>query len=197
MSKLRLLLVLALLCPTVVGAQHDGEGAHAHPYAGLETRQIKSLSEEDILELRRGGGWELALPAELNGKPGPAHLLELKDEIGLTDAQVAEITAIFEEMQSDAIRAGELLISAEAELSNAFETEDLSPAKLESLISVAAAARSNLRFIHLSRHLETVPLLSTRQIERYRELRGYTSDPCSNIPDGHDPTMWKKHNGCS
>jgi len=80
---------------------------HAHsPYAGMETRDIKSLSEDDIEELRRGGGWGLALAAELNGVPGPAHLLELRDEIGLTSDQIAAIEAIFSEMQAEAQEAG-------------------------------------------------------------------------------------------
>ena len=62
------------------------EGAHgrhgapalASPYAGQESRRIKSLSEQDIAELRAGRGWGLAKAAELNGMPGPAHLLELR-----------------------------------------------------------------------------------------------------------------------
>jgi hypothetical protein len=49
----------------------------------MQSRAIKSLSDNDINELRRGGGWGLALAAELNGMPGPAHLLELKDKIPL------------------------------------------------------------------------------------------------------------------
>ncbi|MDN3721981.1 hypothetical protein QW131_29390 [Roseibium salinum] len=69
------------------GHEHSHKNAGA-PYSGLQTRDIKSLSPEDIEELRRGGGWGLALPAELNGLPGPAHLLTLKEEIGLTAEQV-------------------------------------------------------------------------------------------------------------
>jgi len=31
----------------------------------------------------------------------------------------------------------------------------------------------------------------------YNELRGYSSDdPCENVPEGHDPEMWKRHNNC-
>ena len=81
-------------------AQESANSSHASPYAGLETRTIKSLSEADIEELRRGGGWGLALPAELNGVPGPAHLLELKNEIGLSPEQIAAIEEIFTEMYS-------------------------------------------------------------------------------------------------
>lgn len=41
----------------------------------MQSRAIKSLSDNDIKELRRGGGWGLALAAELKGMPGPADLL--------------------------------------------------------------------------------------------------------------------------
>ena len=51
-------------------------------WTGLTTR---------IAELEAGSGWGLALPAELNGRPGPAHLLELKEALGLSPEQVAAI----------------------------------------------------------------------------------------------------------
>jgi hypothetical protein len=80
-----LIIVPGLIPGLMLGAfaQHDQHGAHAQPgpampYAGQDARDIKSLSAEDIAELRRGGGWGFAKSAELNGMPGPAHLLELK-----------------------------------------------------------------------------------------------------------------------
>jgi hypothetical protein len=59
-------------------AGHQAPQSFASPYAGQETRRIKSLSEQDIDELRQGRGWGLAKAAELNGLPGPAHLLEMR-----------------------------------------------------------------------------------------------------------------------
>ncbi|NBS95027.1 MAG: hypothetical protein EBT08_02540 [Betaproteobacteria bacterium] len=56
----------------------------------MQSRAIKSLSDSDIQELRWDGGWGLALPAELNGMPGPVHLLELKDQIPLATDQVPQ-----------------------------------------------------------------------------------------------------------
>lgn len=187
------LLVSVLMMPLSAWAKDE----HAHgPYAGFQTREIKSLSQEDLEELRRGGGWGLALPAELTGRPGPAHLLELRDELGLSDAQVASITAIRDAMRADAIAAGERFIAAETALSAAFADPDLVMGDLRVLVEAAAAARADLRFVHLSRHLSTPELLTTEQIERYAELRGYTDDPCAQVPDGHNATLWRRHNGC-
>lgn len=173
-------------------------GSHGHqPYAGLETRDIKSLSAEDIAELEAGGGWGLALPAELNGLPGPRHLLELKEALGLSPKQVSEIEKMFENMRADAIAAGQRYIAAEAALSHAFTQPAIAPDALQELLKEASEARRALRFVHLSRHLATPDLLTPEQIEKYSVLRGYTSDPCANIPEGHNATMWRKHNGCN
>jgi len=190
---LGLLLALApALAPSLASAQHAGHS----PYAGQEERAIKSLSNEDIEELRRGGGWGLALPAELNGVPGPLHLLELQDDIPLRPEQVREITAVFEEMKAQAIPAGERLIEGEKALDAAFSSNNLDETALRALIGEAEAARTELRFIHLSRHLSMQVLLDEAQIVRYNILRGYAADPCANVPAGHDATMWRRHNNC-
>ena len=60
-------------------------------YVGQEKRDIKSLSDEDIKELKAGAGWGLAKAAELNELPGPKHILEMKKEIELTFEQVLAI----------------------------------------------------------------------------------------------------------
>lgn len=183
------------ISPAITHAQDHSD--HASPYANFETRAIKSLSETDLEELRRGGGWGLALAAELNGVPGPAHSLELRDEISLSDDQMTAIQAIFEEMQVEAIEAGSRLIAAEEAIEAAFRTGDLDDERLRSLINDAETARAELRFIHLSRHLSTPPLLTADQIARYNTLRGYGSDPCVNVPEDHNPKKWRRDNNCS
>ena len=188
--------IVSLLLPLAAYAQEHGHSHGNTPYAGFETREIKSLSDQDIAELRRGGGWGLALPAELNGLPGPAHLLELQEELALSSDQVAAITVLFEEMRADAIAAGDRFIAAEAALSAAFKDAEVTKEKLMVLLAEAAEARAALRFVHLSRHLATPDLLTDEQIRKYSVLRGYSDDPCASVPEGHDPTMWRRHNGC-
>ena len=188
--------VVLFAIPLFAFAQDHGRNHGDTPYAGFEAREIKSLSDQDLVELRRGGGWGLALPAELNGLPGPAHLLELQKEPALSSDQVAAITVLFEEMRAEAIIVGERFISAEAAVSAAFENAEVSREELTRLLATASEARAALRLVHLSRHLATPALLSDEQIRRYSVLRGYSDDPCANVPQGHDPTMWRRHNGC-
>ena len=173
---------------------------HSHglqtPYAGMQNRAIKSLSDNDINELRRGGGWGLALAAELNGMPGPSHLLELKDKIPLASDQVDKTQVLLDEMRKAAISIGERLIAAEKALESAFASGKVDESILRRLLADAERARSELRFIHLSQHYKTVQFLTPEQIKRYNILRGYADDPCKNIPAGHNPEMYKRHMGC-
>jgi Spy/CpxP family protein refolding chaperone len=188
-------LLLFLLFSTAADAQTSAPAPS--PYAGMQTRAIKSLSETDIAELRRGAGWGFALPAELNGAPGPRHLLDMKNEIGLSPEQVAALESIFEEMRSEARAAGERFIAAEAAIEAAFRAGGLTTDRLRGLVLAAAEARAELRLIHLTRHLQTPPLLTGAQIARYNALRGYGAvDPCAATPPGHDPALWRRHNNC-
>ncbi len=191
----RLLPVFLLLFHAGASSADTGT-ARPSTYAGQHDRQIKSLSKSDLSELRRGGGWGLAKAAELNGIPGPAHLLELKNAIPLTAAQVSAVTDIFNRMRAAAVAAGERLIARERLLESAFRSRTLTGESLRDMLADIGQARSALRYIHLSAHLEAYPLLGRHQIARYNELRGYGADPCAHVPEGHDPQQWRKHNGC-
>jgi hypothetical protein len=190
---------LSLLMAGMASAQHAGHGPGSNvagQYAGEETRAIKSLSDEDIAELRQGGGWGLAKTAELNGMPGPAHLLELKDDISLSPEQVETIERVFRDMRQAAIEEGERLISREQALEDAFRDRSVTDESLEILLDAIEESRSHLRYIHLAAHLRTPDILTDDQITRYNTLRGYAADPCKQVPAGHDPVMWRKHNDC-
>jgi hypothetical protein len=100
-------------------------------------------------------------------------------------------------MKAEAQAAGADFIAAEQAIEAAFRAGDLTPDSLRALIERSAAARAELRYIHLLRHLETPPLLTAEQIAKYNELRGYgAADPCAAVPEGHDAAMWRRHNNC-
>lgn len=172
MLKLATILLATALAGTAM-AQHHHHHRPASPYAGEEGRDIKSLSAEDVAELRRGGGWGLAKAAELNGLPGPAHLLELKDRIPLAPDQVKAVEDLFNTMRRDAMAEGERLIARERALDDAFRRRDVTPDSLRAMLAEIEASRAALRYIHLATHLATPALLTETQIARYNELRGY------------------------
>jgi len=191
------LVMMALPVVALSQTHNGGHGSTPSAYAGEETRLIKTLSEEDLSEIARGGGWGLARAAELNGVPGPTHLLELAEEIALTEQQRADIEAVRAQMQANAITAGERFIAAEQALDAAFQQGPPDAEALERLVAKAAQARAALRLVHLNAHLLTLPLLTDAQVSQYSVLRGYSDDPCDFVPDGHDPDMWRRHNGCN
>lgn len=186
-----------VLCLLVTPVPAPAQQQAVSPHADSARRQIAALSEEDLVQLRSGQGWGLALPAELNGVPGPTHLLELAAEIRLSAEQIAELTRIRDGMRKDAVEAGDRFIASERALNDAFVGGVPDPATLAELVGAAADARAALRLTHLSAHLQTLPLLTPHQVASYARLRGYErADPCSAVPEGHDATMWRAHNGC-
>lgn len=86
------------------------------PYAGQQARPIKALSDEDIAALRKGEGMGMAKAAELNGYPGPKHVLDLAQHLQLTDAQRRDVQAVFDRMSAAAKPLGSELIAEEQAL---------------------------------------------------------------------------------
>lgn len=169
--KFLLLALLAAVLPFAAAAEEVH--VHASPYLGQEFRKIKSLSEADLHELGRGGGWGLAKAAELNGVPGPSHVLSMKRELALTAEQMAAAQGIFNKMRGDAIAEGKRLIAAELALESGFQERSIDEEGLRARLRQIEASRVGLRFIHLAAHLQIVRILTPSQVKRYNELRGY------------------------
>lgn len=158
--------------------QHKADGPHAHahaqsPYAGMQNRAIKALSERQIADLRAGKGMSFALPAELNGYPGPAHVLELAGPLDLTADQELKTRRLFEQMQAEAKTLAEELISREAELDSLFRHGKANPESVREAAANAAHAQGMLRASHLRYHLQMMDVLTSTQVARYNALRGY------------------------
>jgi|SRR5262245_3591925 len=155
------------------------------PYAGLETRTIKALSDQQIADLRAGRGMSLALAAELNGFPGPAHVLELAEQLALSEQQRSKVQDLFAAMKAEAIPLGEKLIAQEAELDRQFAGRTVTAASLKASIDSIGATQAALRETHLKYHLITVDVLTPAQTDRYAQLRGYNGR--AHPAGGHQP----------
>ncbi|MCP5075953.1 MAG: hypothetical protein GY947_22005 [Rhodobacteraceae bacterium] len=142
-------------------------------YAGQQEREIAALSASDIDDLVNGRGWGFAKAAELNGFPGPLHVLELADELNLSNVQIERIQAVFDEMNADARVLGKAYIGVEALLDNAFESGAITDEALRKFTDNSAQIRARLRATHLSAHLKTKPILTRHQTMTYSKLRGY------------------------
>ncbi|WP_308916201.1 hypothetical protein [Jannaschia sp. LMIT008] len=157
----------------------------AAPYAGLDGRDVATLPPERVAGLRAGAGLGYALAAELNGYPGPLHVLEHGAALDLTPQQRAAVEAIRARMLARARPLGEALIAAEAALDAAFEAGGLDPARLSALTVEAGTTEAALRAVHLEAHLETAPLLNRHQRMVYARLRGYDEGGHGGGHGGH------------
>jgi Spy/CpxP family protein refolding chaperone len=169
--KLRTWLVIVAAVATPGSALAAGEA----PYAGWDGRPIKALSAEQIDDLQSGRGMGLALPAELNGYPGPLHVLDLADQLGLTADQQAETERLFDEMQAKAISLGERVIAGEAALDRMFALGGPSEASVQAAAIELGRLQGALRAHHLRYHILMREVLSPQQVMRYRQLRGYAA----------------------
>ena len=162
-----------------VAQDHNHQHAHAHhaaqhgPYAGMQNREIKALSSQQMQGYREGKGMAMAMPAELNGYPGPLHVLEHAAKLGLTAEQVAQTQKLYAEMQANAKTQGEKVIAAERELDALFAQKRATADNVASAVSAAAVAQGYLRETHLRYHLAMMDVLTPEQIATYNQLRGY------------------------
>src|SRR3990170_3826746 len=122
MIRFALMAGLTLLAGSALAQTH---------YAGMQTRPIKALSEQQVADLGAGRGMGLALAAELNGYPGPVHVLELADKLDLTADQRAGVRRLLDSMKSEAVPLGSKLLEQEAELDRQFASRTITPESLK------------------------------------------------------------------
>lgn len=148
--------------------------AHAQPpYADLANREIKALGVEEIAGLEAGRGLGFALAAELNGWPGPKHVLELAEMLGLDQPTRDRVESIRQEMAREGQRLGAEIVAVERAIDEIFVTAK-SPTEAEAaavLVARAASLRGELRWVHLAAHLATRPLLTAEQLAHYERAR--------------------------
>jgi Spy/CpxP family protein refolding chaperone len=173
--------------PAETRADHDHAAtsvtsqSHVHhdhamsPYAGKEGSDVKALSAEELKAYREGTGMGLAKPAELNHYPGPRHVIDLSEDLGLTGPQRVDLKAIFDRMHAAAVAFGERIVAKEKDLDQAFASGLIDEETLRALTTQIASLQAELRAAHLRAHLETKRVLTARQVALYDSLRGYAT----------------------
>jgi Spy/CpxP family protein refolding chaperone len=149
-------------------------------YGELLDTEIRGIDPATIEGYRTGAGLGMALPAELNGYPGPRHVLDLADELELTSGQQTQIQALFDDMLPQAIALGEQILNQEAGLELAFRERTIDEESLRDRLGSIESLKAELRFVHLRTHLVTLDILTPHQVQLYNGLRGYTT-----VPEAH------------
>ena len=167
------LVVAIFALPAAAFAQqgHD-HGTHS-PYADISGREIQALDSASLSNYLSGAGMGFALSAELNGYPGPRHVLDMADSLRLTQVQRDTTERIFQRMQKHAIDAGREVVELERQLDQRFAHRHIDAGVLQDLTARIAALNGRLRAIHLQAHLDVTEVLSADQVAAYNRLRGY------------------------
>lgn len=179
------ILLLALLASAPAFAQPSGThdpATHGKPgagqtsgYSGMELRDVKALSGGEIADLEAGRGMGLALAAELNGYPGPVHVLELAEQLALTPSQRLRTKDLLETTKAKTISLGRGIIALERRLDGLFAEKRITADALAETTARIAAEQGKLRAAHLRSHLEMAKELTLWQVTRYATLRGYAA----------------------
>ena len=100
-------------------------------------------------------------------------------------------------MLHETIPLGKQLVTDEQALNEAFAQGMIDEQKLKTFLDHIAKTRSELRYVYLHKHLMTHQILTFDQIKQHNRLRGYgESEPCEQVPKGHNAALWKKHHSC-
>lgn len=110
--RLAALTAMSLLTATAQ-AQHQ-------PYAGEQSREIKALSPDEVKQYLSGAGMGYAKAAELNQFPGPMHVLELADKLGLSAQQRVEVKRLMDAHKAEARAIGARFVESERALDALF-----------------------------------------------------------------------------
>jgi hypothetical protein len=155
------------------------------PYIGLLDSPIRGLSVGEISDLENGAGAGFARAAELNGYPGPRHILDLKSELELNEDQLIQVQALYDEINGEARQLGAEILQMESDLELAFRDQTIDEDSLDKKVAALADKYGELRLLHLRTHLKAIDLLTSHQLVLYNQLRGYTEAHPSGIEHEH------------
>lgn len=155
---MRQTLLLILISTATVFSQHHHDASSG---------DIKSLSAEEISGFSEGLGMGQAKAAELNGFPGPKHLLERTAELKLSGPQVASLEKLRTEMTAEARKYGAEVIESERVLNRLFVEDSANEESLSSAVQRAEEAKAKVRLAHLRTHLAAKKVLTDDQLKLY------------------------------
>jgi len=131
------------------------------------TGSVHAQIPADREALLNGDGNDQALYAELNGYPGPKHILDLASKLALTARQKHDIRELYNDTRTRARVLGKLIVKVEEEMHYAFNSGMLARESIEDDAESVGKMRGTLRGVHLAAHIKTRELLTKNQIKQY------------------------------
>jgi Spy/CpxP family protein refolding chaperone len=173
MERVHLVAITCLVFAAPAGrAQHERHRAtpaeEPGPTAGSD---IAALDSAEVAALLEGQGMGLARAAEMNGYPGPLHVIELQDRLDLTPAQRSTTDSLRAQVLLEARALGALIVEREVELDRLFADGNATPAAVDTVTADVANLLGRLRAVHLRAHIAMRAALTSEQVATYDRLR--------------------------
>jgi len=126
-------------------------------------------SDKEALENSEGAG--MASYADLNGYPGPKHILDMQEELNTSEEQRKDIQSIVEAMKESARVKGDAIIAKEVELEKLFRMGKATELDARRLSREIGTLRGELRAVHLTAHVQAKQVLTKEQVATYNSIR--------------------------
>ena len=165
-----LLTSMAVLCIGLISTFSPVQSQQTKQVAA-EIEPLQAMSQRDFNGLLAGRGMGLARIADISGYPGPMHVLEMAEELEITEQQREQTQDIMQRMRATAQRRGRELIEAERRLEALFDGGPVQPSAVDAALLEIARLQAQVRASHLHAHIEQARVMSSEQIEQYTELR--------------------------
>jgi Spy/CpxP family protein refolding chaperone len=170
----RIGLAIALLSSVLAlpaTAQHPGHGGPHGAAGGEGHRAAEACATQFDQVVADGRGFGMAFAADQNGYPGPMHILELRERLGLTPDQVTRAEALMRAMFEQSRPKSRHLLDAEARLRRLFADGVATEAAVRAAVADVERAHADVRLVHLLTHLQARDLLTDPQRRLYHEAR--------------------------
>ena len=148
------------------GSAHHGAPGGTPHHALAQT--CDGAFEENV---RDGRGFGMAFVADQQGYPGPLHVLELKNRLGLSRDQEAKAEVLLAAMFAESRPKSARLLDAEAKLRRLFAGSRPDEAAVRAAVTEVEMARADVRLVHLMFHLKMRDALTDEQRRVYQEAR--------------------------
>jgi len=127
---------------------------------------LSGVSEQEKEALLKGGGLGAGMIAMMNGYPGPKHVLEMGDELELTDAQRESIGTIYGKVKAESVELGTELVEKDEALAALFTSGSVSTKDVEKRSREIGELQGRLRAAHLNAHVQTHAELTPAQLAK-------------------------------
>lgn len=155
-----------------MGGKHQMHGQAQGGMQGMGGGMLGGVSAQEKEALLKGAGLGAGMIAMMNGYPGPKHVLEMGDELGLTAEQRESIGKTYGKVKAESVEFGTELVEKDEKLTALFASGSVSTSEVEKLSREIGELQGRVRAAHLNAHVETYDALTPAQREQLSSMQG-------------------------